>query len=197
MFGVTLSQLEIVIPPVIIMTPALSIDIKKRIVQLREEKMVLREIADCLKVSLGVVHKTLEVHNEYGEYADPSKKQTGRPQILDDEDEWYLKSLLKSNPSMYLDEIKEKLETVRGISVSMATISRFLRSRDFTRKTLARPAMEANERVRTCYQIETATIIDPDSFVFIDESHINRKTAHRSSGWSLIGVPPVERSALL
>jgi len=92
-------------------------------------------------VSLGVVHKTLEVHGEYGEFTDPSKRRKGRSQILDDDDERYLKSLLESNPSMYLDEIKQKLK----VSVSMATISRFLRSWGFTWKALTRRATEANE----------------------------------------------------
>ena len=179
------------------MTPALSIDIKRRIVQLRQEGLTLRDIAGRLKVSIGVVHKTLEIYEEYGEYADPSKKRTGRPQILDDDDKWYLKSLLESNPSIYLDEIKQKLEAVRGVSVSMATISRFLRSWDFTWKALARPAKEANERVRTCYQTETSRFVDPDYFVFIDESHVDQKTAHRSNGWSPVGVRSVERSTFL
>jgi transposase len=170
---------------------------KQRIVQLRQEGLTLREIADHLKVSVGAAHKTLNIHEEYGEYTDPSKKRTGRPQILDDDDECYLKSLLESNPSIYLDEIKQKFEGVCGVSVSMATISRFLRSRDFTWKALARPALEANEKVRTCYQVETSRFTDPDYFVFVDESHVDEKTARRSKGWSLIGVPPVERSTFL
>ena len=179
------------------MTPSLSTDIKRRIVQLRREGLTLRDISAHLWVSVGVVHKTLKSYEEYGEYTDPSKKRTGRPQILDDDDEHYLRSLLGSNPSIYLDEIKQKLEAVCGVSVSMATISRFLRSRDFTWKTLTRPAMEANERVRTCYQVETSRFTDPDYFIFIDESHVDQKTARRSKGWSLIGVPPVERSTFL
>jgi transposase len=121
LFSVTLSPLEITIPPTII-TPALSLNIKQRIVQLRQEHLTLREIADRLKVSVGVVHKTLTIHEEDGEYTDPSKQQTGRPQILDDDDEWYLRSLLESNPSMYLGEIKQKLEAVRKVSVSIAAV---------------------------------------------------------------------------
>lgn len=53
---------------------------------------------------------------------------------MDDDDEQYLKLLLESNPSIYLDEIEQKLDVVRKVSVSMATISRFLRSRGFTWK---------------------------------------------------------------
>jgi len=103
---------------------------------LRREGLIIRDIASQMRVSLGGVHKVIRTHDECGEYLDPSKKRTGRPQILDDDDAWYLKSLLESSPTLYLDEIKEKLETVRNISVSMATISRFLRSRDFTWKVV-------------------------------------------------------------
>ena len=157
----------------------------------------MREITDRLKVSVGVVHKTLTIHEEDGEYTDPSKKRTGRPQILDDDDERYLRSLLESNPSIYLDKIKQKLEAVREVSVSIATIYRFLRLRDFTWKALARPAAEANEMVRSGYQAETARIFDPDYFVFIDESHFDQKTTRCPNWWATIGVPPVERSTFL
>ncbi|KAF9778775.1 hypothetical protein BJ322DRAFT_991756, partial [Thelephora terrestris] len=74
-----------------------------------QEDLTLQEIADRLKVSIGVVHKTLSIYKQYGEYADPSKKRTGWPPILDNDNECYLKSLLESNPSIYLDEIKQKL----------------------------------------------------------------------------------------
>ena len=89
-------------------------------------------IANRLKASVDVVHKTFEVHRENGGYTDVSKKRTGRPNILDDNDELYLKSPPESNPSIYLDEIIEKFETIYGIFVSKAIISRFLRLRDFT-----------------------------------------------------------------
>lgn len=179
------------------MAPALSINIKRRIVQLWQEGLTLQEIAARLKVSAGIVHKTLSIHEEYGGYTDPSKKRTGQPQILDDDNKRYLKALLESNPSIYLDEIKQKLEAVCGVSVSMAMISCFLQSRDFTWKVLTKPALEANERVQTCYQVKTSRFTDPDYFIFIDESHVDQKTTYHSKGWSLTGVPPVERSTFL
>jgi len=138
------------------MPPALSVDLKRRIVQLRRKGLTMRDIAMQMNVSVGGVHKTPCTNEECGEYIDPSKKQTGRPPILDDDDAWYLKSLLESNPTLYLDEIKEKLEAVRNISVSMSTISRFLRSRDFTWKAVSRKALEGDEMVRACWEVETA-----------------------------------------
>jgi len=149
-----------------------------------------------MNVSVDGVHKTLCTYEECGEHTDPPKKQTGWPPILDDDDAWYLRSLLESNPTLYLDEI-EKLEAVRNISVSMSTISRFLRSRDFTWKAVSRRALEGDEKVRACWEVETAQYPDPDCFIFIDESHVDQKTAQRRHGWAPVGLAPVDRSAFL
>jgi len=92
------------------MAPALSIDIEQRIIQLRQEGLALGDIAGHLEVSLGTVNKASKLHEEYRERTDPSKKRTGRAEMLNDGDEWYLKSLLESNPPIYLDEIEWKLE---------------------------------------------------------------------------------------
>ena len=94
------------------MPPPLSNDIKKRIVELRAEGHTLCTISDQLKVSVGCVHNTISIYNEYDKYSDPSCRRTGRPPILDDDDAVYLKAFLEANPSMYLDEIKSKLEKV-------------------------------------------------------------------------------------
>jgi len=107
LFTVTIShdlKFKILSPLDTFMPPALSVDIKKRIVELRHRGLDIRDIATQMKVSVGGVCKTFHTYEE----CDPSKKRTGRPQILDDDDAWYLKSLLESNPVLYLDQIKKK-----------------------------------------------------------------------------------------
>ena len=89
-----------------------------------------------LKVLVDVEHKRYRRSTEYSGYTDPSKKRMGWSKILDGDDELYLKLLSESNPSIYLNEIKEKLEAIHGVSVSMATIFRFLQSQDFILKIL-------------------------------------------------------------
>jgi len=79
-----------------------SVDTKKRIIELRREGLTIHDIAAQMKVSNSGVCKAIRTHEECGEYLDPSKKRTGRPPILDDDDAWYLKSLLESNPTLYL-----------------------------------------------------------------------------------------------
>ena len=153
--------------------PALSVDIKKRIVELRHERLAIRDVATQMKVSVGSVCKTLHAYEGCGKYLDPTKKM-GRPQILDDDDARYLKSLLGPNPTLYPDEIKEKLESVRNVLVSMAMISRFLRLRDFTWKMISRRVLEGDNMVRACWEVEMAQYNNPDHFVFVDESHIGQ-----------------------
>ena len=62
-----------------------------------------------------------------------------------------------------------------------------------------RPDPVGSERnmVRACWEVETAQYVDPDCFVFIDESHVDQKTAQRQYSWALVGLPPVERSTFL
>ena len=136
MFDVTLSRLEITIPPCDRHNLRLIYQDQVETVQLQLEGLTLRETASRLKVLADVVHKRHWRSTEYSGYTDPPKKRIGWPKILDGDDELYLKSLSESNPSIYLDEIKEKLEAIHGVSVSMATISHFLRSQDFILKIL-------------------------------------------------------------
>ena len=77
---------------------------------------------------------------------------------------------------MYLDEIKSRLEKVRNVLVSMWTISRFLWKQEFTRKSMAREALERNQQLQTRYEVETACCDDPSYFVFVNESHVDHKT---------------------
>ena len=50
---------------------------------------------------------------------------------------------------------------------------------------------------QACREIETAQSVDPDCFVFIDESHFDQKTGQRRHGWASVGLPLVERSTFL
>ena len=42
-----------------------------------------------------------------------------------------------------------------------------------------------------------AQYMDPEVFVFLDESAVDRRTVRRASGWSAASTPAVERSTFL
>ena len=67
----------------------------------------------------------------------------------------------------------------------------------FTRKALSREASERNETVRLLWELDTAQYVDPEMFVFLDESAADNHTVRRASGWAAAGTPAVEKSTCL
>ncbi|KAH9939458.1 hypothetical protein B0H21DRAFT_679118, partial [Amylocystis lapponica] len=98
------------------MTPALSVDLKERIVQLYAQPgSTMAEIVKTLDCSIGLVSKVVNLHRVYGQVTNPTKHRTGCPSFLDHADHHYLQTILAANPCLYLDEIQHKLATVRHV----------------------------------------------------------------------------------
>ncbi|KAG2130853.1 hypothetical protein DEU56DRAFT_689495, partial [Suillus clintonianus] len=93
----------------------------------------------------------------------------------------YITSLLDANPTLYLDEIQERLFESRDIDVSLATLSRTLRRLEFSCKSLAKTAFERDELLRATWQAEYGDI-PKDHFVWIDESSVDDRTNQRVNG---------------
>ncbi|KIJ61115.1 hypothetical protein HYDPIDRAFT_64910, partial [Hydnomerulius pinastri MD-312] len=70
----------------------------------------------------------------------------------------YLSSLLDANPSLYLDELQERLLEARQVDVSIATICRALRSLALTRKHVATSAAQRDELLHAIWQAEYGDI---------------------------------------
>ena len=180
------------------MTPAISTDLKERIVHLYSvERWTMRQISQHLLVSTGLVCKVINLHRNYGLVNDPTKQRTGRPQYLDNADAQYLTHLLESNPRLYLDEIQQKLRVVRNVHVSLATISRRLTGLAFTHKRITKAAEERNEELRMLWRLDMAEYDNPELFVFVDESAVDNHTVERNYGWARAGTPCVDRGTFL
>ncbi|KIK75071.1 hypothetical protein PAXRUDRAFT_173897, partial [Paxillus rubicundulus Ve08.2h10] len=61
---------------------------------------------------------------------------------------------------------------------------RTLKRSGFTRKKLTRPAIKRNEARRAAYTLHMGQSYEPHQLVFVDESHLNRLTTRRPSGWA-------------
>ena len=62
----------------------------------------------------------------------------GRKRLLDRDDLNYLEAILCAEPGLFLDELQDKLRTVRDIEVSIATLSRTLSRLAITHKLVKR-----------------------------------------------------------
>ena len=80
-------------------------------------------MADLASCSLCTVYYLLSYDQDYGTTTNPFARTSGHPRSLNIGDINYLTSLIAARPKIYLDELQEDLLSMRGIDVSVATIS--------------------------------------------------------------------------
>ena len=180
------------------MPAPLSNDLKDRIVKwYYEDQETMKEIATHARCSIGAVSNILRLYREYGKVKDPFRQRTGRPSKLSEADLRFLDAVVVANPSLYLDEIQKKLEDVREVQVSIATLARALASLSLTRKQITKAASERDEELRTVWEAMMAEYNDPEFFVALDESAVDGRTGQREYGRTQVGNPCVKRMTFL
>jgi len=180
------------------MAPVLSKDLRDRVVEWRiQNNWSYRKLADMAGCSIGTIANILMYHRVYGTSTNPFRRHPGRPRMLDQEDHAYIDTLLDREPTIYLDEIQDKLMEDHDIDVSIASIQRAVVRLDFTRKAISKEAKERNDLLRAIWEGNMAQYTDPDLFIFLDESAVNNLTTQRLAGWSRRGTPCVRRATFL
>ena len=79
----------------------------------------MEEIRDRAKCSIGLIYNVIRNYRDFGQVRNPFALCTGRPCILTEEDLLFLNALLEANPSLYLDELQQKLFDIRDVHVSV------------------------------------------------------------------------------
>ena len=176
----------------------ISDDLKERIITwYYTDNKTMEEIRDLARCSIGLISNVIRNYREYGEVRNPFTRRAGRPRSLSDEDMAFIQTLIDANPSLYLDEIQQRLYDIREVNISISTISRALTHLDLSWKTISKVAVERDEEVRAIWEGMMAQYTDPDLFVALDESAVDDKTGQRTHGWSRLGVPCVRRMSFL
>jgi transposase len=176
------------------MAPHTSTEMRERIViwhtELGKSNVEIAALAGC---SERTVRDILRLHREFGAVRNPF---CGGPRSLATGDLNYISSLLAANPCLYLDELQDRLATVRDTHVSVATISRAVRSLALTHKHVATAAIERNELLRATWQAAYGDI-PADYFVWLDESSVDDRTNQRTHGWAALGRACVRRATFI
>ena len=124
------------------MAPPVSLELRERIVVWRYElHMPIRDIVRLSNRCDKTVRNVLKIYQEYNQFTGPRAPFTqprGRKRLLDRDDLNYLEAILCAEPGLFLDELQDKLRTVRDIEVSIATLSRTLSRLAITHKSVKR-----------------------------------------------------------
>jgi transposase len=98
---------------------------------------------------------------------------------------------LIEKPGLYRDEMAVFLYGEFGIQVSVSSIGRALASAKWTKKVTRRIASERNADLRDFY-MHNLSEFRSYQLVYIDESGCDKRIGFRRTGWSPLGVAPVE-----
>ncbi len=138
-------------------------------------------IAALMNISERTVRRYLTKFYQTGD-VQPQEHRNGPQALLGEFGQLILVRLLSENPSMYLYEVKEELDSVFGVSVSVSTICKTIKLMGFTRKTIHYVALQQSEVLRAEF-MATISVYDPAMLIWMDES------GARKYGYSLRGIP--------
>lgn len=111
---------------------AYSEDLRKKIVEVVERGMPKSQAARVFGVGISTVKRYLVTYRE-GRSLAPKKRPGSKPK-LDEGARKLLEANLEEHPEATLPQRCEFLRRVRGVSVSVSTVSRILRRMGWTRK---------------------------------------------------------------
>jgi transposase len=102
-----------------------------------------------------------------------------------------LRDYLLGKPDRYLDELVILLWDDFDVLIITMSISRALASMDWSKKTARRVARERNADLRDLY-LYNMSAFRSYYLVFVDESGCDKRIGFRRTGWSPVGVTPVQ-----
>ena len=179
------------------MAPNLSFETRCKIVDWRiTHRKSVPEIATLAQCSEATVWRILAYWRDHNVVKNPFAQSRGRPRVLDEGDYRYIQGLIDARPKIYLDELQEELEVYRGVSISIATISRTLHRLALSCKKVSPAALERNELLRATW-IAAYGDIPREYFMWLDESSVDDLTNQRQYGWALLGRACVSRDTFI
>jgi hypothetical protein len=100
---------------------------------------------------------------------------------------------LLEKPDLYQDEMVVFLLDEFRVLVTTYSISRALASVGWSKKAARRIARERNAELRD-YYLHTISSFQSYHLVYVCESGCDKRAGFRRTGWSLLGVTPVQVS---
>jgi len=115
----------------------------------------------------------------------------GRPRSMTQEMFEALLDLLREKPYLQLDEMEIFLWDRFDELLSTSTISRALDRAGWSKKVARRIAKEQCADLRDMY-LHDLSPFDDDQVIYVDETSCNNTVGYRRTGWSPLGVTPVQ-----
>jgi transposase len=149
----------------------------------------MAEAAGCSERSIKTIRSNLRL---FGSVRAPPNG-VGRPRSITPPMLEALCDHLLEKPDLYLDEMVIFLWDEFRVLVSTFTVGRALRSAGWSKKATRRIAQAQNADLRDFY-LYNLSAFRSYHLVFVDESGCDKRVGFRRTGWSPLGVTPVQIS---
>lgn len=146
-------------------------------------------IAKCTERSVTHIRKNLRLFGT----ARASPVPAGRPPSITPLMLDALRDYLTEKPGLYVEEMAIFLWDEFNVLPSPSSIKRALSQEGWTKKKAQQRAKEQNPQLRDFYQHKLSEF-NSCHLVFVDESGCDKRIGCRQTGWSPLGVTPVQVS---
>lgn len=165
----------------------ISDDVKLAAIRLYENgALPLVDILDAVGFSQRTFFRTLRLWYDTGRVSKPKSALVGRPRKMNFDAVLHLISLVRRNPSWFLDELTDLMDTNRFISIHFTTVHCELERAGMSTKKLRIIAQEQDEDLRANFTAEIAQYA-AEQLVFLDETSKDERTTTRRRGRSRKG----------
>ena len=147
-----------------------------------------REIVEALEVNQSTVDRYRQNIRTFGVHNPPPASIGHRPHKIHLAAREAMTDLLRSNPTMYLDEVQDWLYNEWDIEASVATVCRCVKELELTRKKNERINPDSDPALRALWLSKIASRYSAKQLVVVDESAASERTRDRRWGWSPRGV---------
>ena len=160
-------------------------DLRWRMVYQREmQGFIYKRIASNLNVDVATVWRAVKRFHDQGSVE--GKEHSGTSHKIGDHEQLIIIESVIENPSIYLREIKRKVEDITSKVVSESAICRYLQRSHFSRKKLSYTAAQRSEELRAKFLADIA-VYNREMLVVLDESGCDKRHTMRKFGYSLKG----------
>lgn len=167
---------------------------KRRLIQdmINDTPLTTKEIAyaaECTRQAVSKIHSDMKQLSGVRAPPKPAGQQRSiTPLMLET-----LCNHLREHPYLYLDEMASFFKQNFNVSVSRSTISRALTEKGWSKKVIQQISNKRNADLRDFYlynlsQFRSYHLVD------VDESGCDKRAGRRQTGWSPLGLTPVQLS---
>ena len=147
-----------------------------------------KEIGNHLNVDPSTVCRTVHIFHQTGGVSKRKYPRERAYRKLTKSLELYTLHLVLNRPGIYLRELATNLLHTTGVEVAESTICEFLHRVAFTRQKMKLVAKQVDESLRTQFVIDVS-LLEPDMFIFVDETGADCRDTLCKYGYSLRGKP--------